>query len=53
VDARGEESRFRAIPVKEAESVKSVVQMFREKYGAGDVKKHYSKFDVAVLAEPV
>ena len=23
---------------------------FRAKYGAGDVKKYYSKFDVAVLA---
>jgi hypothetical protein len=22
---------------------------FREKYGAGDVKKYYSKFDVAVV----
>ena len=28
--------------------VKSVVEKFREKYGAKDVKKHYSKFDVAV-----
>jgi hypothetical protein len=28
--------------------VKSVIEKFREKYGAGDVKKHYSKFDVAV-----
>jgi len=34
--------------------VKSVVEKFREKYGARDVKKYYSKFDVAVvLVEPV
>jgi hypothetical protein len=26
-----------------------VVEKFREKYGASDVKKYYSKFDVAVV----
>jgi chromatin remodeling complex protein RSC6 len=30
-------------------AVKSVVEKFREKYGAKDVKKYYSKFDVAVV----
>ncbi len=29
--------------------MKSVVEKFREKYGAKDLKKYYSKFDVAVL----
>ena len=53
IDARGEEGAFRAVPIQKAESVKPVVEKFREKYGAGDVKKYYSKFDVAVLAEPV
>lgn len=53
IDARGEEAEFRAIPIQQAESVKSVIERFREKYGVGDVKKYYSKFDVAVLAEPV
>jgi len=28
-----------------------VVEKFRDKYGAGDVKKYYSKFDVAVLGQ--
>jgi hypothetical protein len=28
-----------------------VVEKFRGKYGASDVKKYYSKFDVAVLAQ--
>ncbi|HZR66157.1 MAG TPA: nitroreductase/quinone reductase family protein [Terriglobales bacterium] len=51
VDARGEESEFRTTPIERPESVKSVVKKFREKYGADDVKRHYSKFDVAVLAE--
>jgi deazaflavin-dependent oxidoreductase (nitroreductase family) len=52
IDARGAESSFRAVPIKKAEAVKSVIDKFREKYGAGDMKKYYSKFDVAVLAEP-
>jgi deazaflavin-dependent oxidoreductase (nitroreductase family) len=51
VDARGEEGEYRAVPIKKSESVKSVIEKFREKYGAGDVKRYYSKFDVAVLAE--
>jgi hypothetical protein len=28
--------------------VRDVVEKFRAKYGAGNVKKYYSKFDVAV-----
>jgi len=31
--------------------VKSVVKKFRSKYGTNDVKKYYSKFDAAVVAE--
>jgi deazaflavin-dependent oxidoreductase (nitroreductase family) len=50
-DARGEEAGFRAAPVTDANAVKSVIEKFREKYGAGDVKKYYSKFDVAVSVE--
>ena len=49
IDARGVEAKFRAVPVADPETVKSVVEKFREKYGAGDVKKYYSKFDVAVV----
>ena len=52
IEARGQEGNFRAVAIKKPESVKSVIEKFREKYGAGDVKKYYSKFDVAVLAEP-
>jgi deazaflavin-dependent oxidoreductase (nitroreductase family) len=50
VDARGEEAEVKAIPVTEAKQVASVVEKFRAKYGT-DVKKYYSKFDVAVVAE--
>lgn len=53
LDARSEEAEFRAVPIREAESVNSVVGKFREKYGAREVKKYYSKFDVAVLARAV
>jgi hypothetical protein len=42
---------LRAIPVTDAKQVSSVVEKFRAKYGAGDVKKYYSKFDVAVTAQ--
>jgi deazaflavin-dependent oxidoreductase (nitroreductase family) len=51
IDARGIEAELRAKPVTDANSVKSVVEKFRDKYGAKDVKRYYSKFDVAVVAE--
>jgi deazaflavin-dependent oxidoreductase (nitroreductase family) len=51
IDASGVESGLRAVPVTDAKAVKSVVEKFREKYGTGDVKKYYSKFDVAVVVE--
>lgn len=51
VDARGAEAEFKAIPVTETSQVKSVIEKFRHKYGASDVKKYYSKFDVAVIAQ--
>jgi deazaflavin-dependent oxidoreductase (nitroreductase family) len=49
IDARGVEAEFRAIPSTDAKAVNSVIEKFREKYGAKDVKKYYSKFDVAVV----
>lgn len=50
IDARGAEAEFHAVPITDAKQVSSVVEKFRAKYGASDVKKYYSKFDVAVLA---
>lgn len=50
IDARGAEAEVKVVPVTDPTQVKSVVEKFRGKYGAGDVKKYYSKFDVAVLA---
>ena len=51
IDARGVGEGFRAVPVTDAKSVKSVIEKFREKYGAKDVKKYYLQFDVAVVVE--
>jgi 23S rRNA G2445 N2-methylase RlmL len=51
IDARGVGEEFRAVRVTNAKTVKSVVEKFREKYGARDVKKYYSKFDVAVVVQ--
>jgi len=51
IDTRGADAEFRAVPVADQARVSSVVEKFRTKYGASDVKKYYSKFDVAVVAE--
>jgi hypothetical protein len=51
VDARGAETELKIVPLTDHKEVSAVVERFREKYGAGDVKKYYSKFDVAVEAK--
>jgi deazaflavin-dependent oxidoreductase (nitroreductase family) len=50
IDAGGAKGEFELSPSTDAEQVASVVEKFRGKYGAKDVKKYYSKFDVAVSA---
>jgi len=51
IEAGGGEAEVQAVPVNDATQVKSVVEKFRAKYGSGDVKKYYSKFDVAVIVQ--
>ena len=51
IDARGAEAKLQAVPITDATQVSSVVKKFHDKYGASDVKKYYSKFDVAVFAQ--
>ena len=51
IDAQGAEAEFQAVPITDATPVSSVVDNFRDTYGAKDVKKYYSKFDVAVLVQ--
>jgi deazaflavin-dependent oxidoreductase (nitroreductase family) len=50
IDARGAAADLQAIQITEEKEVLSVIEKFRTKY-AGDVKKYYSKFDVAVVAD--
>jgi len=42
---------FGPVPVTNAKAVKPVAEKFRKKDGTKDVKKYYSKFDVAVVVE--
>jgi len=51
IDAGKAEADLKAVFVTEANQVASVAEKFRAKYGAANVKKYYSKFDVAVLAQ--
>ena len=50
IEAGGEEIEVRPQPITDGKVVSSVVEKFRKKYGTGDVKKYYSKLDVAVEA---
>lgn len=50
VDAQGANAELKVTAITESQRVKAVVEKFREKYGTADVKKYYSKFDVAVVA---
>jgi deazaflavin-dependent oxidoreductase (nitroreductase family) len=49
IGARGADAELKAVSITEAKQVSAVVEKFRGKYGAGDVKKYYAKFDVAVV----
>jgi len=51
IKSGGTESELKAIPITDAKQVSSVAEKFRAKYGASDVKKYYSKFDVAIVAQ--
>src|SRR5215467_2790827 len=51
VETGGAEAEVKATPVTEAKQVSAIVDKFRKKYGPGDVKKYYSKFDVGVVAQ--
>ncbi len=50
IEAGGAKAERKVAPVTDPKQVSSVVEKFRAKYGASDVKKYYSKFDAAVLA---
>jgi hypothetical protein len=48
ISTRGWEANFKPMLVRDPEVVKEVVEKFRAKHGAADVKRYYRKFDVAV-----
>ena len=51
IEAGGVHADLKVVPVTDSAQVKSIVEKFRAKYSARDVKKYYSKFDVAVVAQ--
>jgi len=51
IDAGGDTAELKIVPVTDAKQVASIVEKFRAKHGVSDVKKYYSKFDVAALAD--
>ena len=51
IDVGGAGAEVKVAALTDGARVSSVIEKFRGKYGAGDVKKYYSKFDVAVVAQ--
>lgn len=51
ISAGGVEGEFTANPTTDPKIVSSVVEKFRAKYGAGEVKKYYTNFDAAVVVK--
>jgi deazaflavin-dependent oxidoreductase (nitroreductase family) len=51
IDAGGTQRELKVVAVTDATQVKSVIEKLRDKYGANEVKKYYSKLDVAVVAQ--
>jgi deazaflavin-dependent oxidoreductase (nitroreductase family) len=50
IDAGGTKDELTLVAISDPAKVKAVIERFRGKYGANDVKKYYSKFDVAAMA---
>ena len=51
IAAKGTTAGVKAKPINDAKRVSQIAEEFRKKYGAGDVKKYYSKFDAALEIE--
>jgi hypothetical protein len=49
ISAGGAEGEFDATVIKDHKTISSITEKFRDKYGAADIKKYYSKFDVGVV----
>ena len=51
ISAEGRTITVNAKPITDPNKVREVVEKFRAKYGAADVQRYYSKFDVAIEAK--
>ena len=51
IESGGEKAELKVTPITDPKQVASVAEKFRAKYGPSDVKKYYSKFDAAVIAD--
>jgi deazaflavin-dependent oxidoreductase (nitroreductase family) len=51
IQAGDADAKVKVTPVTDTKQVTPVIEKFRAKYGTGDVKKYYSKLDVAVVAQ--
>lgn len=51
IAAKGTTAGVKAKPITDAKRVSDIADQFRKKYSAGEVKKYYSKFDVALEIE--
>src|SRR5438270_6986718 len=51
IDVGGEKAELKVTSITDHKQVASVAEKFRAKYSESDVKKYYSKFDVAVQAD--
>ena len=50
IQAGDAKAEVKVTPVTDTQQVAPVVEKFRGKYGPADVKKYYSKLDVAIVA---
>ncbi|MGB7635826.1 MAG: nitroreductase/quinone reductase family protein [Nitrososphaeraceae archaeon] len=48
ISVNGIEISARGKPITDSNGVDDIVRKFKSKYGEGDVKRYYTKFDVAV-----
>lgn len=52
ISVNGIELSARGKPITDSNGVDDIVRKFKSKYGEGDVKRYYTKFDVAVEVTP-
>ena len=52
ISVNGIEISARGKPITDSNRVDDIVRKFKSKYGEGDVKRYYTKFDVAVEVTP-